>query len=108
MDPAGEFPAHHRLRDDLRRRAGLVGLLALSVDALGALRVQTRRPPFGVQEGEGALQFSVIQVPADERPGSSHPRRAASLLAGGGLSVGDHLDQLTIALEVHLRRNKEY
>lgn len=72
--PAGEFPAHHRLWDDLCGRTGFVGLLALSVDALRALRVQTRRPALGVQEGEGALQLGVVQVPADERPGSSYPR----------------------------------
>lgn len=74
VHPAGELPAHHRLWDDLCRRAGLVGLLALGVDTLGALCVQTGHPPFGVQKGEGTLHFGVIEVPADERPGSSHAR----------------------------------
>lgn len=76
VHPAGEFPAYHCLWDDLCGRAGFVSLLALSVDMLDALCVRTgqRRPPFGVQKGEGTLQFSVIQVPADERPGSSYPR----------------------------------
>lgn len=103
VHPAGELPAHHRLGDDLRRRAGLVGLLPLGVDALRAVRVLAGRPPFGVQEGQRALQFGVVQVPADERPGASHARRAAVLLAGGE-GVGDDLYQLAIALEVHLRR----
>lgn len=73
VDPAGELPTHDCLWDDLCRRAGLVGLLALSVDATGALCVQACRPPLWVQKGEGPLQFSVVEVPADERPGSSHP-----------------------------------
>lgn len=74
VHPAGEFSAHHSLWDDLCRRAGLVGLLALSVHAVGAVCVQPSRPAFGVQEGEGALQLSVVEVPADERPGSPHAR----------------------------------
>ena len=107
VHPAGELPAHHRLRDDLRGRAGLGGLLALGVHALGDLGVEPGRSPLGVQEGEGALQLGVVQVPADERPGPSHPRRAAALLGGGGQRVGDHLDQLAVPLEVHLRKNEE-
>lgn len=87
VHPAGELAAHHRLGDDLCRRARLVRLLTLSVDSLGGLSVQTSRPTFGVQKGEGPLQLSVIEVPADERSGSSHPRCTTSLLTGGGLSV---------------------
>lgn len=74
VHPAGELAAHHCLWDDLCRRAGLGGLLALSVDTLGALCVQTGCPPLGVQEGEGPLQLSVIEVPADERPSSPDSR----------------------------------
>lgn len=107
VHPAGELPAHHSLWDDLCGGAGLVGLLATSVDAVGALCVEPRRPPLGVQQGERALQLGVVEVPADERPGPSNPRRVASLLAGGGLSVGDHLYELAVALKVDLRRNSE-
>jgi len=105
VHPAGELAAHHRLRDDLRGGAGLVGLLALGADPLvGALGVQPGHPALGVEEGERTLQLGVVQVPA-EWPGAPHARRAAALLAGG-LSVGDHLDQLAITLEVHLRARR--
>lgn len=74
VHPAGELPTHDGLRDDLRRRAGLVGLLALSVDAPGAVGVESSRAPVGVQEGERTLQFGFVVVPADERSRSSESR----------------------------------
>lgn len=70
--PAGELPAHHRLWDDLRCGTRLVGLLALRVETLRALRVQAGRSALGIEEREGAMQFGVVKVPADERPCSSY------------------------------------
>lgn len=90
VHPAGELPAHHCLWDDLRCRTRLVGLLALSVKALGALCVQASRSALGIKEGEGPMQFSVVEVPADERPGSSYSCGASSSLDGRGFSVGNY------------------
>lgn len=109
VHPAGELSAHHSLWDDLRGGAGLLGLLALGVDPAGSLGVQPCRATLGVQEGEGALQLGVVQVPADERPGSPHSCRAAAaaaVLTGGGRSVGDHLYELPVTLKVNLGQNE--
>lgn len=74
VHPAGELPAHDGLWDDLRGRAGFVGLLALRVDPPGAVGVESSRASVGVQEGEGALQFGFVVVPADQRSRSSESR----------------------------------
>lgn len=107
MHPAWELPAHHCLRDNLCGRTGFRGLLALSVDMLRDVRVETKWSGLGIQEG-GSMELSVIKVPDVEGPSSSHPRWSTShLLTGEWLSVGDHLDQLTITLEVHLEKKKK-
>lgn len=74
VHPAGELPTHDSLWDDLRRRAGFMGLLALSVDTLGAIGVESGCASVGVQQGERTLQFGFVEVPADERSGSSESR----------------------------------
>lgn len=76
VHPAGKLPANHGFWDHLCGRAGLGGLLAVSVDALRVLRVQVGRATLGVQEGQGPLQLGVVEVPADEWPGSSHAGHA--------------------------------
>lgn len=79
LDPARELPAHNCLWNDLRGRAGLLlllptlGVLARGPTMLRALGEHAGWPALGVQQGEGPLQLGVVQVSADEWPGTPHP-----------------------------------
>lgn len=77
LHPTGELPAHHSLWNDLCGRAGLLllalGVLARVTTTLRALGEQAGWSALWIQQGKGPLQLGVVQVSADEWPGTPHP-----------------------------------
>lgn len=106
LNPAWELPAHHRLRDGLCGRAGLVTRLPGHVAPTGALRIETSGPAVRTQQRKRLPHFSVVQVPADQRSGSTHPCGATALVTHGGGNVGDYLYQLSIPFKLYLEKRQ--